>query len=111
MVNIASKISLLPHQNSRQSLNLYAYLFAGFEQPIMACCGYGGPPLNYDSRVSCGETRVLNGTIVTAKGCNDSSVYVSWDGAHFTEATNQYVASQILTGNYINTHLSEKMSF
>jgi len=111
MVCITSKSLSLPHQNSRQSLNLYGDLLAGFEQLIMSCCGYGGPPLNYDSRVSCGETRVLNGTIVTAKGCNDSSVYVSWDGAHFTEATNRHVASQILTGNYINTHLSEKMSF
>ncbi|KAK2456494.1 GDSL Lipase/Acylhydrolase superfamily protein [Trifolium repens] len=83
----------------------------GFEQPIMACCGYGGPPLNYDSRINCGETKVLNGTIVTATGCNDSSVYVSWDGAHYTEAANQHVASQILTGNYINTRSSEKMSF
>ncbi|XP_012570001.1 GDSL esterase/lipase At1g54790 [Cicer arietinum] len=83
----------------------------GFEQPIMACCGYGGPPLNYDSRVSCGVTKVLNGTTITAKGCKDSSVYVNWDGIHYTEAANQYVASQILTGNYSNTHLSEKMPF
>ncbi|CAK8572415.1 unnamed protein product [Lathyrus sativus] len=78
----------------------------GFEQPIMACCGYGGPPLNCDSRVSCGLTKILNGTTVTAKGCNDSSVYVNWDGTHYTESANQYVASQILTGNYSNTHLS-----
>ncbi|WJX13166.1 acetylajmaline esterase [Trifolium repens] len=80
----------------------------GFEQPIMACCGYGGPPLNSDSRVSCGLTKTLsNGTTITAKGCNDSSVYVNWDGTHYTEAANQYVASQILTGNYSsNTHLS-----
>lgn len=70
----------------------------------MACCGYGGPPLNYDSRVSCGFT-------TTAKRCNDSSVYVNWDGTHYTEAANQYVASQILTGNFSNTHLSEKMPF
>jgi len=88
-------------------LNLYHYLFAGFEQPIMACCGYGGPPFNYDSRVSCGlTTTISNGTTITAKGCNDSGVYVSWDGTHYTEAANKYVASQILTRNYSNTHLS-----
>lgn len=83
-------------------------LFAGFAQPIMACCGYGGSPLNYDSRVSCGLTKILNGTTIAAKGCNDSSVYVNWDGIHYTEAANQYVASQILTGNYSNTHFSDK---
>ncbi|XP_027367259.1 GDSL esterase/lipase At1g54790-like isoform X2 [Abrus precatorius] len=83
----------------------------GFEQPIMACCGYGGPPLNYDSRVSCGLTKILNGTTITAKGCNDSSVYVNWDGIHYTEAANQYVASQILSRNYYNTPLADKMPF
>ncbi|KAJ4836119.1 hypothetical protein Tsubulata_035425, partial [Turnera subulata] len=63
----------------------------GFEQPIMACCGYGGPPLNYDSKVSCGQTKVLNGMTVTAKACNDSTEYVNWDGIHYTEAANQYL--------------------
>ncbi|XP_047155885.1 GDSL esterase/lipase At1g54790-like [Vigna umbellata] len=81
--------------------NLIAnYSKYGFKQSIMACCGYGGPPFNFDSRVSCGLTKILNGTEITAKGCNDSSVYVSWDGTHYTEAANQHVASQILTGNY-----------
>ncbi|KAL8171217.1 hypothetical protein V2J09_023021 [Rumex salicifolius] len=75
----------------------------GFEEPIMVCCGYGGPPLNYDSRVGCGEISVLNGTSVSAKGCNESNKYVSWDGTHYTEAANQHVASQILTGNYAST--------
>ncbi|KAL3030442.1 hypothetical protein AAZX31_03G220000 [Glycine max] len=83
----------------------------GFEQPIMACCGYGGPPLNYDSRVSCGETKTFNGTTITAKACNDTSEYISWDGIHYTETANQYVASQILTGKYSDPPFSDKMPF
>ncbi|KAF8405300.1 hypothetical protein HHK36_010203 [Tetracentron sinense] len=61
----------------------------GFEQPIMACCGFGGAPLNYDSRISCGRTKTLNGSSVTAKGCNNTTEYVNWDGIHYTEAANQ----------------------
>ncbi|XP_047152491.1 GDSL esterase/lipase At1g54790-like isoform X2 [Vigna umbellata] len=83
----------------------------GFEQPIMACCGFGGPPLNYDSRVSCGETKTFNGTTITAQACNDSSEYISWDGIHYTETANQYVASQILTGKYSDPPFSDKMPF
>ncbi|GAB4855511.1 hypothetical protein Ancab_024130 [Ancistrocladus abbreviatus] len=92
--------------------NLIAnYSRYGFEQPLMACCGYGGPPLNYDSRVACGQTKVINGTSVTAKGCDDTTEYVSWDGIHYTEAANQYVASQILTGKYSDPPFSDKMPF
>ncbi|KAM4108438.1 hypothetical protein ACB094_03G045800 [Castanea mollissima] len=92
--------------------NLIAnYSRYGFEQPIMACCGFGGPPLNYDSRVSCGQTKILNGTSVTAKGCPDSTEYVSWDGIHYTEAANQYLSSQILTGKYSDPPFSDKMPF
>ncbi|CAH9087159.1 unnamed protein product [Cuscuta europaea] len=72
----------------------------GFQQATMACCGVGGPPLNYDSRVSCGQTKVINGTTITAKGCDDSIEYINWDGIHYTDAANQYVAMQILTGKY-----------
>ncbi|KAK3014552.1 hypothetical protein RJ639_010166 [Escallonia herrerae] len=83
----------------------------GFEQPIMTCCGYGGPPLNYDSRIACGQTKILNGSSVTAKACNDSTEYVNWDGIHYTEAANQYVSSQILTGKYSDPPFSEQMPF
>ncbi|XP_021742450.1 GDSL esterase/lipase At1g54790-like [Chenopodium quinoa] len=83
----------------------------GFEQPIMACCGYGGAPLNYDSRVPCGQTKVITGNNVTAKGCSDSTEYINWDGIHYTEAANQYVASQILTGKYSDPPFSDKMPF
>ncbi|MCD7472413.1 hypothetical protein HAX54_013647 [Datura stramonium] len=92
--------------------NLIAnYSRYGFEQPLMACCGYGGPPLNYDSRVACGQTKVLDGNNVTAKACNDSSAYINWDGIHYTETANQFVASQILTGKYSDPPFADKMPF
>ncbi|XXG80752.1 hypothetical protein AAC387_Pa09g1543 [Persea americana] len=83
----------------------------GFEHPITACCGYGGPPLNYDSRISCGQTKNLNGSMVTAMGCNDSTEYINWDGIHYTEAANLYVSSQILSGKYSDPPLSDRMPF
>ncbi|KAE8678154.1 GDSL esterase/lipase [Hibiscus syriacus] len=83
----------------------------GFEQPIMACCGFGGPPLNYDSRIACGKTKEINGATVTAKACNDSSEYINWDGIHYSEAANQYVSSQILTGKYSDPPFWDKMPF
>lgn len=85
--------------------------FVGFEQPIMACCGYGGPPLNYDSRVPCGQTKTINGSLVTAKGCEDSSEHVSWDGIHYTESANQHVSSQLLTGKYSDPPFANQMPF
>ncbi|XP_031103512.1 GDSL esterase/lipase At1g54790 [Ipomoea triloba] len=83
----------------------------GFDQPLMACCGVGGPPLNYNSRVSCGQTKVINGTTFTAKGCNDSTEYINWDGIHYTEAANQYAAMQILTGKYSDPPFADRMPF
>ncbi|CAN4111186.1 unnamed protein product [Withania somnifera] len=82
-----------------------------FEQPLMACCGYGGPPLNYDSRIACGKTKVLDGNNVTAKACNDSNEYINWDGIHHTETANQFVASQILTGKYSDAPFADRMPF
>ncbi|KAF6984637.1 hypothetical protein CFC21_002612 [Triticum aestivum] len=83
----------------------------GFESPTEACCGYGGPPLNYDGRVPCGQTKSVNGNLVTAKGCSDSTEYVNWDGIHYTEAANFHVTSQILTGKYSDPPFVDKMPF
>ncbi|KAL9233280.1 hypothetical protein vseg_008301 [Gypsophila vaccaria] len=88
-----------------------SYSRYGFEQPVMACCGYGGTPVNYDSRVTCGQTKVINGTSVTANTCDDSTEYINWDGIHYTEAANEYVSSQILTGKYSDPPFSDKMPF
>ncbi|KAK8630725.1 hypothetical protein V6N13_079505 [Hibiscus sabdariffa] len=82
-------------------LNLISnYSLHGFQQPSMACCGYGGPPLNFDSQIPCGVTKDLNGTTATANPCNNTAEYINWDGNHYTEAANRFVADQILTGNY-----------
>ncbi|XP_076919919.1 GDSL esterase/lipase At1g54790-like [Bidens hawaiensis] len=92
--------------------NLIAnYSKYGFEQPITACCGYGGPPLNYNSQLSCGQVKTINGSSITTTVCNDTTEYVNWDGIHYTEAANQHVASQILTGKFSDPPFADKMPF
>lgn len=73
----------------------------GFKEALGACCGYGGLPLNYDERIACGVTKILNGSVVTAEACNNTNEYVNWDGNHYTEAANHYVSTQILSGYYL----------
>ncbi|XP_047342189.1 GDSL esterase/lipase At1g09390-like [Impatiens glandulifera] len=62
----------------------------GFASPLMACCGSGGPPYNYDLRVGCG---LYGYEVCTTK-------YVNWDGVHYTEAANFFVAAKVLSMNY-----------
>ncbi|KAF7817995.1 GDSL esterase/lipase [Senna tora] len=64
----------------------------GFSNPLMACCGYGGPPYNFDKRVTCGQPG--------CEVCGEGSRYVNWDGIHYTEAANAMVASRILSMAY-----------
>lgn len=66
--------------------------FVGFENPLMACCGYGGPQYNYNPNVTCGQT----GSNV----CNEELKYISCDGIHHTETANTIVASKILSTEY-----------
>ncbi|KAG2588492.1 GDSL esterase/lipase LIP-4-like [Panicum virgatum] len=64
----------------------------GFEEPLMACCGYGGPPYNYNANVSC----LGPGFRV----CEDGAKFVSWDGVHYTDAANAVAAAKILSGEF-----------
>ncbi|XP_058077064.1 GDSL esterase/lipase At1g09390 [Magnolia sinica] len=64
----------------------------GFRNPLVSCCGIGGPPYNYNINVTCGQTGY--------QVCSDGSRYVSWDGVHYSEAANAVIASKILSMQY-----------
>ncbi|MFS7935017.1 putative alpha-L-fucosidase [Helianthus anomalus] len=64
----------------------------GFTSPLMACCGFGGPPFNYNINVTCGHGG--------AQACNQGSRFINWDGTHLTEAANSITASKILSQRY-----------
>nr|XP_027111879.1 GDSL esterase/lipase At1g28610-like isoform X2 [Coffea arabica] len=70
----------------------------GFRRTTAACCGDGGP-YNYNKEVQCGDPP----TTV----CPDPSVYINWDGPHFTEAANRWITSALLRGpgRYTLPHL------
>ncbi|PQP93601.1 GDSL esterase/lipase [Prunus yedoensis var. nudiflora] len=55
---------------------------------------------NFEPKVFCGNTKVINGRTVTATASSDPSNYVSWDGVHATEAANKLVTWAILDGSY-----------
>uniref|UniRef100_M8BUY1 GDSL esterase/lipase n=1 Tax=Aegilops tauschii TaxID=37682 RepID=M8BUY1_AEGTA len=64
---------------------------AGFgDMPLAACCGGGGGPYNFNFTFFCGTP--------AATACADPSESVSWDGIHYTEAANRFVAHAILRG-------------
>ncbi|KAF8723309.1 hypothetical protein HU200_021830 [Digitaria exilis] len=56
--------------------------------PLVACCGGGGGPYNFNYAAFCGTP---NSTT-----CEDPSQFVSWDGIHFTEAANELMAHAVL---------------
>lgn len=66
---------------------------AGFgSSPLAACCGSGGEPYNFNANFT--GFCATPGSTVCADGPSSS---VSWDGIHYTEATNKLVARAILT--------------
>ena len=71
--------------------------FLGFENPVMACCGYGGRPYNYKINRACG--------VPGYNICDDGKKYISWDGVHHSDAANAVFASKILSTNYSNPKL------
>ncbi|XP_062083483.1 GDSL esterase/lipase At1g09390 [Humulus lupulus] len=69
----------------------------GFSSPLMACCGAGGPPYNYNMRVMCGQAG--------SQVCDEGTRRISWDGVHYSEAANSIVASKVLSTAYSTPRL------
>ncbi|GAY51390.1 hypothetical protein WN943_017556 [Citrus x changshan-huyou] len=74
----------------------------GLKYGTQACCGHGDGAYNFDAKVFCGNTKVINGSTVTATACSDPQDYVSWDGIHATEAANKLTTWAILNGSYFD---------
>ncbi|KAJ8767472.1 hypothetical protein K2173_017516 [Erythroxylum novogranatense] len=55
--------------------------YGNFSNPLMMCCGYGGPPYNYDRNITCSEPG-------------------HEDGIHYTKAANTIVVSKVLSKTY-----------
>ncbi|XP_028792951.1 GDSL esterase/lipase At5g14450-like [Neltuma alba] len=67
----------------------------GFTDPLKICCGYH---VN-DTHIWCGTKGTANGKEVYGASCENPSLYVSWDGVHYAEAANHWVANHILNGS------------
>ncbi len=75
--------------------------FAGFVDVRNICCGYHE---DYN-HVWCGNKGRINGSEIYAGSCEDPSMYISWDGVHYTEAANHWFANQIIGGSFSDTKI------
>ncbi|XP_057738842.1 GDSL esterase/lipase At5g14450-like [Arachis stenosperma] len=68
----------------------------GFDDPMKICCGYH---VN-DTHIWCGNLGTANGKDVYGTACEKPSAAISWDGVHYAEAANHWVANRILNGSF-----------
>ncbi|BFG16343.1 hypothetical protein CerSpe_026170 [Prunus speciosa] len=72
----------------------------GFKEPVRACCGHGGK-YNYNLHIGCGGKAKVHGKVkLVGKACQDPSLWVNWDGVHYTQAANKRVFDQIVDGSF-----------
>ncbi|KAJ8548353.1 hypothetical protein K7X08_030822 [Anisodus acutangulus] len=70
----------------------------GFLDPLGCCCGSGV--------VDCGKKTTVNGTETFGSVCKNPSEYISWDGIHYTEAANKWLAEHIVNGSFSEPRVS-----
>ncbi len=67
----------------------------GFHDPLKICCGRHENNIH----VWCGQRANVNGTEVFGDACPIPTAYISWDGVHYSQAANHWVANLILNGS------------
>ncbi|XP_031265289.1 GDSL esterase/lipase At5g14450-like [Pistacia vera] len=72
----------------------------GFVDPLNFCCGS-----YYGFQIDCGKKAVVNGTVY-GNPCDHPSMHIFWDGFHYSEAANLWVANRILNGSFSDPSLS-----
>ncbi|OIW04498.1 hypothetical protein TanjilG_13880 [Lupinus angustifolius] len=92
-----------------ENVKVVKYPSTGFEDPQVACCGYGGK-YNCNLMVGCGNTIKVNGTEISAGSCGKASVRVMWDGTHYTEAANKVVFDKISSGAFTDPPIPLNMA-
>ncbi|KAF8399794.1 hypothetical protein HHK36_015665 [Tetracentron sinense] len=73
----------------------------GFVGPIEICCGHH----HGDYHVWCGQKENRNGTEVYGGSCANPSAYVNWDGIHYSQAANHWIANHVLNGSLSEPHI------
>ncbi|XP_051141196.1 GDSL esterase/lipase At5g14450 isoform X2 [Andrographis paniculata] len=68
----------------------------GFDDPMKICCGHHKDNVH----VWCGQRVRINGTEVVGTACSAPRTCISWDGVHYSEAANEWIATRILNGSY-----------
>ncbi|CAM0879904.1 unnamed protein product [Alopecurus aequalis] len=68
-------------------------------RPLAAFCGGGAGPYHFDMAAFCGTP--------DSTESSDPSEFLSWDGIHFTEAANRFIAHAMLRGLYNASELTE----
>ncbi|XP_070051972.1 GDSL esterase/lipase At5g14450 [Nicotiana tomentosiformis] len=81
----AAKYELISNANSQ-----------GFMEPQKICCGLH----EGNTHVWCGQKAIVRGAEVFGGACVNPSIYISWDGVHYSQAANQWTANQILNSSF-----------
>ncbi|KAK4367416.1 hypothetical protein RND71_011208 [Anisodus tanguticus] len=68
----------------------------GFVEPQKICCGVH----EGNTHVWCGQKGIVRGEEVFGGACTNPSGYISWDGVHYSQAANHWIADHILNGSF-----------